>query len=286
MGPLPRLPRVRPLLLCVLVVALVASGCGFKGEPTGATVPVAYPVTVVDGAGRQVTVAARPGTVVTTDAGAARLLGQVGVTARRLPAGAALRRIAGAGGGLIVLGPSASTEDADALSQAAHRPVFVMGDAGLVPIEQAVVELGLATGAAARASDVAAGLRARRLAVEHRVRGTRPVRVFVDMGLGLGPPRGSLLERLVTLAGGRVINAGSGAAGPARIRRLHPDAYVATRASGVTLGSLRHTHATASIPAVRDHRVVVVDQRRLVDDDRAYRLLLTLARALRPDLWR
>jgi ABC-type Fe3+-hydroxamate transport system substrate-binding protein len=278
---------VRALLLCAAVsAALVASGCGFKGEPTGSTVTVSYPVTVVDGIGRQVTIAARPRTIVTSDAGAAHLLGQAGITARRLPSGSGTGRIAGAGGDLIVLPPSTPPDTADALSQATHRPVFVMGDAGLVPIERAIVELGLATGRAEDAARVASGLRARRLAVEHRVAGATPVRAFVDVGLGLGPPDGSLLDRLVTLAGGKVINAGAGAAGPAHIRRLHPDAYVATKASSVTLGSLRHDRATAGIPAVRTGRVVVIDQRRLVDDDQAYRVLLALARALHPDLWR
>jgi ABC-type Fe3+-hydroxamate transport system substrate-binding protein len=277
---------VRILLLCALPLALVAAACGFKEEPTGTTVPVSYPVTVVDGIGRQVTVATRPHTVVTSDAGAAHLLTQAGITPQQLPSGSGAGRIAGARGDLIVLPPSASPDDADALSQATHRPVFVMGDAGLVPIERAIVELGLATGTAERAAHVAAGLRARRLAVEHRLKGARPVRTFVDVGLGLGPPDGSLLERLVTMAGGTVINAGAGAAGPARIRRLHPDAYVATRASGVTLAQLRENHVTARIPAVRSGRVVIVDQRRLVDDDQAYAVLQDLARGLHPDLWR
>jgi ABC-type Fe3+-hydroxamate transport system substrate-binding protein len=277
---------VRALLLCAVPLALVAAGCGFKGEPTGSTVPVSYPVTVVDGIGREVIVPSHPGTVVTTDPGAAGLLTQAGIPVHRLPAGSGTGRIASAGGGLVVLPPTASPDDADALSRATKQPVFVMGDAGLQPIEHAVVELGLATGNAERAEQVAQKLRARRLAVEHRVAGARPVRTFVDVGLGLGPPDGSLLDRLVTTAGGQVINAGAGAAGPARIRRLNPDAYVATRASGATLASLRSNRATARIPAVRNGRVVVIDQRRLVDDDQAYALLLAIARGLHPDLWR
>jgi len=277
---------VRALLLCAVPLALVAAGCGFKGEPTGSTVPVSYPLTVVDGIGREVVVPSRPSTVVTTDPGAAQLLAQAGIPVHALPAGSGTGRIASAGGGLVVLPPTASPDDADALSRATKQPVFVMGDSGLEPIEHAVVQLGLATGNAERAERVAQKLRTQRVAVEHRVSGAKPVRTFVDVGLGLGPPDGSLLERLVTIAGGQVVNAGAGAAGPARIRRLNPGAYVATRASGVTLASLRADPTTARIAAVKTGRVVVVDQRRLVDDDQAYALLQAIARGLHPDLWR
>src|SRR5690242_5998173 len=53
------------LLAPVLVLAVFAVSCGLKSEPTGAG--PAYPLVVVDGAGRSVSLPARPTRIVSLD---------------------------------------------------------------------------------------------------------------------------------------------------------------------------------------------------------------------------
>ena len=59
-------------------MAVVAAGCGYKQEPTGALKPT-FPVTVQDAAGRSIEVEKAPQKVVVLDPAGAKLLHAIGV---------------------------------------------------------------------------------------------------------------------------------------------------------------------------------------------------------------
>ena len=68
----------------------------------------------------------------------------------------------------------------------------------------------------------------------------------------------------------------------ARLHRLDPDAYVATRTSGVTLARLRSKPGLRTLRSVAAGRVFVVDAAAARADTTAYALLHSLAHALHP----
>jgi ABC-type Fe3+-hydroxamate transport system substrate-binding protein len=67
----------RPAAIAVLV-AVVAAGCGYKQEPTGALKPT-FPVTVQDAAGRSIEIPKAPAKVVVLDPAGVKLLRAIGV---------------------------------------------------------------------------------------------------------------------------------------------------------------------------------------------------------------
>ena len=71
------LRRVRRPAAIALLVAVVAAGCGYKQEPTGALKPT-FPVTVQDAAGRSILVSKAPQKIVVLDPAGARILRAIG----------------------------------------------------------------------------------------------------------------------------------------------------------------------------------------------------------------
>jgi ABC-type Fe3+-hydroxamate transport system substrate-binding protein len=274
-------------VLALLAGAITLSACGFKAEPTGHRVLPVYPVTVADGHNRRVVVAHLPRRVVTLAPASTPLLRRIGIRpASQLSPNASPRAVAALRPDLVVLPGTTPNGRAERLARMARAPVFIMGAARLGAIEHALAQLGLAAGEGPQALAVARGLRARRDAVRRRVHAVPRVRVFADVGLGFTPPRDSLLATLIEEAGGRLVGAGAGPVSPAGVGELDPDVYLTTRESGVTLDSLRSRPGTRKLRAVRDGRVVVVDQHQLVAGPPAYTLLRELAAQLHPDAFR
>jgi ABC-type Fe3+-hydroxamate transport system substrate-binding protein len=281
--------RVRSLVpvLVALACAMLAAGCGFRKEPTtsGALQPV-FPLTVQDADGRAVLVRALPRHVVTLDPGADRVLRSIGVQAQLLPASTRLDSLGSDKADLIVLPASTSTATAEALARRLKIPTFVFAGTHLQPIEHAALSLGIATGHAAQGEQVALKLRARREDLARRLAGLKRPKVFVDVvGLGVPPPPRSLIATLVDLAGGRLVGTGdvSTPVSAKRLRELDPDWYVTTRRTGLTLRLLRTRPKLAKLRSIRDGHFMIIDERLLQADDRAYSLLRTLARRLHPD---
>jgi ABC-type Fe3+-hydroxamate transport system substrate-binding protein len=276
--------RVRRLpLLAAAAIALVATGCGFKQEPTGTTIAASYPLTVTDAAGRSVDLPHRPLRVAALDPGAAGILRRLGAAPSVLPDDAPAARIASTHPDLVVLPATFGRDEANSLAQELRVPTFIAGGGSLPPIEHASAELGVALGHGVAGRQLADGLRRQRVQVEQRIAGESPVSVFVDTGLGIPPPPNSLLVRLVQNAGGHVVGIGNGEpVTPGQLARLNPSFYLATSDSGVTLKSLRHHRATSQLPVVQDGRFLVVNVDDLAADARAYQLLTQIAHALHP----
>jgi ABC-type Fe3+-hydroxamate transport system substrate-binding protein len=67
-----------------------------------------------------------------------------------------------------------------------------------------------------------------------------------------------------------------------QLRRLDPDAYIATSGSGVTLARLRSRPVLRTLRAVAAGRVFVVDSAAARADTTSYALLRSLAHSLHP----
>ena len=243
----------RRALLAVLA-ALVLAGCGVKGEPTGAV--DAFPTRAVDASGAAVSLAAAPTRIVSMDAGATAILRDIGLGGITEEAAPATVGAKAAGASLVVV-PLAFDEPAlDQLRAAAPDvPVFRYGADPLTAAPTTVAQLGLAVGRgpeaaaiAARIADGLAALKAPEPAVPTLIEGAG----FT----GYGPTSPAGVD--VAAAGGANVLTADRVLDPAAIAALDVQAWVALDPGGSTLASLQRLHELASVPAVRDGRILSV----------------------------
>jgi ABC-type Fe3+-hydroxamate transport system substrate-binding protein len=274
---------VRRPVAIALLVAVVAAGCGYKQEPTGALKPT-FPVTVHDAAGRAIRIPHAPQTIVVLDPAGARILRALGARLTLLAPDAPVSQIRARHPDLLVLPPDTSQAGADSLAERVGAPAYVLAGFQLKLIERGAAQLGLATGHALAGRDLALELRARRLELVKRIAHAKVQTVFIDTGFEYSIAPGDLLGNLVSIARGRVV--GTGQPQPvqaARMKALAPDVYVIERASKETLKVLRRRKATKDLAAVRSGRVLILDERLVQPDQDAYRTLELIARFLHPE---
>jgi vitamin B12 transport system substrate-binding protein len=274
---------VRRPAAIALLVAVVAAGCGYKQEPTGALKPT-FPVTVHDAAGRAIRIATPPQKIVVLDPAGARILRAIGSHLTLLAPDAPVSQVRAQHPDLVVLPPDTSDQDADSIAQRVGAPAYVLAGFKLKLIERGVAQLGLATGHALAGRDLALDLRARRLGLVKRIERAKVQTVFVDTGFEYSIAPGDLLANLVAIARGRVV--GTPQPQPvsaARMRALDPDVYVVERSSKETLTVLRRRKATKDLAAVRSGRVLILNDRLVAPDQDAYRALEQIARFLHPE---
>jgi ABC-type Fe3+-hydroxamate transport system substrate-binding protein len=274
---------VRRPAAIALLVAVVAAGCGYKKEPTGALTPT-FPGTVQDAAGRSIRVAHAPSTVVVLDPAGAKILRGIGVKLTLLAPDAPVAQLRARHPDLIVLPPDTSRGDADTISQRVGAPAYVLAGFQLELIERGAAQLGIATGHALAGRTLALDLRERRLRLVKQIESTKPQTVFVDTGFEYAISPGELLANLVEAARGTVV----GTAQPqpvstARLRKLAPDVYLIERSSKESLKVLRKRKATKDLAAVRSGRVLILNDHLVEPDQDAYRALELIARFLHPE---
>lgn len=272
----------RPAAIALLV-AVVAVGCGYKHEPTGALTPT-FPVTVQDAAGRSIDVPRAPQKVVVLDPAGARLLRAIGVKLMLLPPDTPVSQLRAAHPDLVVLPPDTSGDDADSIASKLGAPVYVLAGFQLKLIERGAAQLGLATGHALAGRDLALALRERRLTLTRQIQNAPVQTVFVDTGFEYAVAPGDLLANLVRVARGKVV--GTEQPQPveaARLQGLDPDVYVIERSSKETLKVLRRRPATKNLTAVKSGRVLILNDHLVEPDQDAYRVLEMVARFLHPE---
>ncbi len=168
--------------------------------------------------------------------------------------------------------------------------MYVVGGSSIREVERGLTQLALLTDRSVAARRLVAAIEAKRRLVAARLRGVRPVSVFVDTGFFTTVPDDSLIGRLVAEAHGRnVAGRGGGAGNPvdlSTLARLDPRVYLATSDSGTTLADLRKIRRTRNLTAIRSNRFVVVDSSLLEPGPRIGDGLLAVARALHPDAFR
>ncbi|HEY3613131.1 MAG TPA: ABC transporter substrate-binding protein [Gaiellales bacterium] len=275
--------RMVALVLCALTVA----ACGAKPEPTSGKLDTTYPASVRDGLNRIITVEAPPRLVLVVSDGPERLLARLGVRAAVAPEGVTVARVEAAHPDLVVVGPgytSAQEQRNDALIRQLGVPVFVMPGGRLQDIEDGAVQLGVITNHAEAGRTLAIALRKQREQLAKQLANVPPLSVYVDAGFGTSIQRTTLLAKLITLAGAKLVGPADGVTtvNAKMLHRLNPDAYIATSTSGVTLARLRSMQGLSTLRAVSSGRVFVVDPAAARADISAYSLMRALAHSLHP----
>jgi ABC-type Fe3+-hydroxamate transport system substrate-binding protein len=274
---------VRRPAAIALLVAVVAAGCGYKQEPTGALKPT-FPVTVQDAAGRSIEIPRAPQNVVVLDPAGVKLLHAIGVKVTLLTPDTPVAQLRAQHPDLLVLPPDTTADDADTISQRVGAPAYVLAGFQLKLIERGAAQLGLATGHALAGRNLALALRKRRTDLAKKIASASVQRVFADTGFEYSIGARDLLANLIRVARGTVV--GTGQPQPvttARMRTLAPDVYLLERSSKETLKVLRRRQATKTLAAVRSGRVLILNDHLLVPDQDAYRALDLIARFLHPE---
>jgi ABC-type Fe3+-hydroxamate transport system substrate-binding protein len=269
-----RRSRLGAAAAVAVAAPLLLTGCGQRSEPTGAKVDL-YPVTVQQPSGPPVVVSQKPASVAALTPQAASLLGSIlgrPVEATRSPGTAEL----------VVMTP-------ESLSKRTAR-VYVAPDESIDDVEHALTELGLLLDRPIRARQLVAKSEAKRKDVRARLRGVKPVTVFVDRGFFTTVSTHSLLGNLIAEAGGKNIAGATPQPGPfsvAKLRAANPDYYLATADSGTKLADLRRDPRTRKLAAVRENgRFAVLGAKVTEPSGSVGDELLAIARYLHPHAFR
>jgi ABC-type Fe3+-hydroxamate transport system substrate-binding protein len=276
-------------MVALVVCALIVAACGAKPEPTSGKLDTTYPASARDGSNRIITVDAPPRLVLVVTGGPVRLLAKLGVRAAVAPAGVTVARVQAAHPDLVVVGPGYTPAEEQRNETFIRRlgvPVFVMPGGQLSDIERGAVALGVLTNHAETGRTLALALRKQREDIAAKLAGVAPLTVYVDAGFGVSIQRTTLLARIITLAGGRLIGPSDGVStvNAKSLHRLDPDAYIATNTSGVTLARLRSKPGLRTLRSVSSGRVFVVDPEAARPDTTAYALVRSLAHSLHPSV--
>lgn len=251
---------------------LLLTGCGQRSEPTGAKVEL-YPVTVQQPPGPPIVVTRKPDRVAALTPQAATLLSSIlGRTITQRSAGDAELKV--------------TTPESLAPRT---RDVYVAPDESIDDVERALTELGLLLDRPIRARELVAEIETKRKNVRSRLRGVKPVTVFVDTGFHTTVSTNSLLGNLIEEAGGKNIAGPAPQPGPysvIRLQRQDPDYYLATSDSGTTLEDLKRDPRTKKLRAVREGHFAVLAAKVVEPGGDVGDELLAIAKYLHPDAFR
>lgn len=286
---------VRPVLL---ILALLVGACGGTAtqSPTGvptvgaqpsglaSATPAPSPITVLDDAGRDVTLAAPPNRIVSAAPSATELAFAVGLgdelvavdmfsnfppEAKSKPSIGSyvdpdLESIVGADPDLVLVTDVHLAELVPAL-EAREVPALVLNAKNLDGVYLDLLLLGRVSGEEDRAAEVVDELRERVAKVEQALAGAPLVRTFVELDPTLftaGP--GTFLDDLIRRAGGTNIAAGATTAYPQlsaeEVVRANPEVIILTdEVLGVSPDAVRARQGWAEVSAVANDRIAVVD---------------------------
>jgi iron complex transport system substrate-binding protein len=272
------------IALCLLAVS--ASGCGERSEPTGATVSL-YPVTVTSATGTQAKLDRPPRRILAVGGDMQATLKALGVGDRTDSGSAA----AAPGRRYDLVTTWSSSPEASALSKASHgkTAVYVASDRTIADLQRSLADLGVLVGRPLQGSILAQHVDRSVRRVRQRLRAAKPVSVFLDTGFFATVPRGSLADDILTAAGGHNVITSAAANTPVNVgelRRLDPRYYLATSGSGTTLRTLQHDHQTSKLAAVRAKRFAIVHSNLIEPGPGVGAGVAAIARILHPDAFR
>lgn len=287
-------------VLATLLLAAAATGCGLKSEPTGAQ--PGYPLTVVDGTGRTVTVTAQPRRVVSLDAGLTESLFAFGAGPRvvgrsgaELYPSAALQLPTVLSNGtpdlggiqalhpdLVLAAPRTPAAQASDMASRLGVPVYVPDQSTVTGIEHDMLAVAGLVGSVQQGRALIDGMRSQIGRIQGLAASRPRVSVFVDLGGRATIGSTGIGQLMISLAGGvnAAPDATPGAAVPlARLRQTPPGVYLAVKSSGAaTRQTLRRDH-------VRVGRFAVIGRGLLADaGPRMAEALSTLAGLLHPGI--
>lgn len=270
-------------IVAVLACALTAAACGERSEPVGAAAEL-YPLTVTT-EDRPLTIPAPAKRIVVLDGGAEAILEAIGAGDRVVGSSVKVEDLPELRPDLVVA-PSGTDEQTLSQADAAGAPVYATPDRSVTEIERAITQLGLIVAEPAAARRRVRDIERRRQRLNRVLRGVRPTTVFVDRGGFTSASDSSLIGDLIREARGRNV-AGDVPDGlhltVRQLRARDPEVYVTVAGVGATLKQLRRGPRTRKLQAVRNGRVVTVDERLLMPGPSIGVGLEVLARALHPD---
>ncbi len=282
--------RAGVLATVAVLFSFLLAACGERSEPIGAGAS-GYPLTIVDDSDRPVTIAEPARRIALLDPSLEALFVALGarsqVAGTPVTPGGALRadRLARLRADLVVAPAGADDTLLSRAHAIAKAPVVILPATSIRDVERGITEAGLITAHPLAARRLVHAIEQTRHAVAAELDRRRPTSVFLDLGGYQGATDQSLAGDLIREARGRNVSGRGGIspiAGISEIVRANPEVYVAVASSGTTLDTLRKTKAKR-LTAVKNGRVVVVDDRLLEPSPAIGRGLVELARALHPE---
>lgn len=267
-----------------------------------------FPVVVRDDAGREVTIAAPPKRIVSLAPANTEIIAAlglrdelVGVTTyddyppevRRLPKVGDLinpniEAIAGASPDLVLVTAGVQADVIGKL-EAVGAKVVAVDPQSVSAVFRSIEMVGKATGRLQGAAAIVGKMRARLAVLQAELAGKPPVAAFIEIGQNplFTAGKGTLLDDLIRLAGGRNVVKAKGYVGYSleRLLKDDPAVYMATRGSSSDPADLLKRSGYARLTAVRTRRVAILDDSlvsrggpRIIDG------VEQIARALHPGL--
>lgn len=304
------------------LVTAAATGCGssasVRQQPAAsernAPVQTAYPLTVTDATGTEVTIKEAPERIVSLVPSTTEILFALGLggkiagvdrwsdyppEAKSKPVvgdlNTDIEKVLAQKPDLVIGGASANRMGVEALRKLGVT-VYTVEPKTIAEVEQSIKEIGRLTNAAAKAEEVVSAMERKRTAVQAKLQeipDDRKPLVYVEVAPAselFTAGEGTFMDELVTLAGGR--NAFRDLSGWAKISSeqviaRNPQVILSTH--GVTadvLKEMENRPGWNGIPAVKERRVIAVDTNlvsrpgpRLADG------LEQFAKAIHPDLF-
>lgn len=266
--------------------ALALAGCNSstaeKPARTTGGGSAAYPVTVTDDAGRNVTVTAEPKRIVSLAPANTEILFELGLGERVVgvtsyddyPAevadiakvgdfsGPNIEAVAAADPDLVLATTGVQAEVIKQL-EGLGATVIAVDPTSLDGLYDDIGKIARATGRVSQGEDVVARMRAKAAEIKDLVSGSGPVTVFIEIGQDplFTVGRGTLLNELVEAAGGKNVVTASGYV-PYSVEQLlkaDPDAYLATKGTMSDPSSLEKRAGYKDLRAVKGGRVAILD---------------------------
>ena len=276
------------LVLCAIALSICVCLTGCDASTSDADTQITTPstVTVTDSAGREVTVSFPVERIVSLAPANTETLFELGLgesvvgvtTYDNYPAPVAditkagdfispnFEVIASLEPDLILATGGVQGETIAALEQSG-APVLVIDPMSIEEILASFTLIGTATGASEQAEALVARLREEVDAIQKdaiEVFGESSPHAFIEIGQNplFTVGRGTLLDEMLSLAGGTnvVDEPGYVAYSAEQVITANPQVYFATNGSGVTIEEVIKREGFADITAVRDGRVILLDE--------------------------
>lgn len=275
------------ILLLLAALAAFATGCATPAaepvEPAAeASASTSYPLTITDDASRTVTIEAEPQRIVSLAPANTEMLFAVGAGDRVVGvtsyddypaevadiakvgdfAGPNIEAVAGADPDLIL---ATTGVQADVITQLEElgATVIAIDPQSLDGVYEDISEVAAAVNEVAAGEDVVAQMKLEADEIAAAVAGTDTVSAFIEIAQNplFTAGSGTLLDELVTLAGGENVVKESGWVpySPEQVVKSDPTVYLATKGSMSDPAELEKRPGFADLSAVKNGRVYVLD---------------------------
>ncbi len=272
--------RYAVLVVAVLALALPA-GCGSKADDAAKPAGAAFPVTVTDDAGREVTVEAAPERIVSLAPANTEILYGLGLLGKVVgvttyddfpPEVESIEKVGDfvtpnleaitAARPDIVFVTTGVQADIIAKLEKTGAVVIAVDPQSLEAVYASIEMVGKATGTSGKATEVVSGMKDELASIQDAI-DAAPVRCFVEIAQEplYTAGAGTLMNDLIDQAGGEnvVTEEGYVAYSVEQLLTDNPEVYLATKGSMNDPASLKDRAGYSKLTAVKNDRVVLLD---------------------------